>query len=103
MMKPENWVKRRYLHNTHISKPESIMNAIMKGLKVANNTTVGFIADLIKRLIHRKQLVKHVTVVRLLLADAFICRIIAAGGIESESIYRRADSVVPVLELKLTL
>ena len=86
-----------------MAQPERVVKTIMERFKVTNGTTVGLAADLVERLIHRQQLVEHVTIIRLLFANAFICCIVAAGGINSISIDWKAHRVVPVLELELTL
>ena len=79
------------------------VQTIMKCFEVANGPAIGFVADLVVWLIHCQQLVEHITIVRLLLADALVRCFVAASGIESKSIYRKANSMVPVLELELAL
>ena len=75
----------------------------MERFKVSDGPTVGFVAHLVEWLIHGEQLVEHITVVRLLFADACVRCIVAAGGIQSESVNREAYRMIPILELELAL
>lgn len=60
-MQPENGVKSRRLNDAHVAHAENAVYAIVKRLKVANGTSFGFIADLVKGLIDGEQLVKRIS------------------------------------------
>jgi hypothetical protein len=75
----------------------------MQCLQVANSAASRLCAKVVERLVRSEQLVEHIAVVRLLLADAVVRRIFTAGCIRSERVRGRADRVVPVLELEFAL
>jgi hypothetical protein len=103
MVKPEDGIEGRYFYDAHVTQTEDVVQSIMKGLKVSNNSTAGLIADLAEWLIGGKELVEHVSKIRLLFANALVDLIVATGSIDSKSIERVTKSVIPTLEAELAL
>lgn len=86
MMQPEDGIKSRYLNDAHVPQPKSVVETIVKRLEVSNSASIGLVTDLAERLVDSEQLVKHVTQVWLLLANADVDFIVATGSVCSESI-----------------
>jgi hypothetical protein len=103
MVKPEDRVECRSFHNTHVSQSKNIVEAVVERFEVSDRSTVGLIADLVEWLVSRQQLVQHVAVVGLLLGNALVRFIIAAGSIDSIRVLWKAHCMVPILECEFTL
>ena len=103
MVQPEDGVICRNFHDAHVTQAKDVVKAVMQCLEVANGPAIGLVADLIEGLISRQQLVKHVSKVRLLFANASVHLVIAAGSICCKSIKWVANCMVPFLELEFTL
>jgi hypothetical protein len=86
-----------------MAESEDVVDAIVKRFKITNSSTTGFVGYKIERLISGQQLVDHVTKIGLLLFKASIHLVVATGGIECRWIGRVSKSVIPILELELTL
>lgn len=52
VVEPEGRIKRCYLHDTHMSEPERVVDAIMKSLNVANLSSAGLGAPFVEGLIN---------------------------------------------------
>jgi hypothetical protein len=103
MVKPEDGIEGRYFYDAHVAQTEDIVQSIMKGLKVPNDSTAGLIADLAEWLIGGKELVEHVSKIWLLFANALVDLIVATGGIYRKPIERVTKGVIPTLEAELAL
>lgn len=103
MVKPKHGIKRGCFDDSHIPQSKRIVKAVVQSLNIANVPAISFGAPQIERLVDGKQLVQHVAVVGLLVADARIRFVVAARSIFSVAVEREPDSGVPVLELEFAL
>ena len=103
MVKPEDRVKRRHLYNTHVTQSEDIVNTVVNSFKVANLSAIGLVAHLAVRLVGGEQLVDSVTNTSLRLVHYHVDVVVAAGSIGEVGIEWVSNSMLPLLELILSL
>ena len=99
MMKQKRRIKSRHIHNRHMPRPKRIMNPIMQRLQIPDLPSIPLIAPLIERLPHRKQLIQHVPVIRLLGRDPRVHFFVAACCVWALAFEWVADGGGPVDEV----